>query len=94
MAIQFPPPSVEQFFRTFRIGTFAVDKEETRLIFSSNMDGKVNLWAMDFERLYPYPLTTEIPSTQIAATISQGFIWALLRDRYDARHRGGWPALG
>src|SRR5690625_2952740 len=58
MAIKFPAPSVEQFFRTFRIGTFTVDKDETRLIFSSNMDGKVNLWALDFDRRYPYPLTT------------------------------------
>ncbi|HLT57594.1 MAG TPA: S9 family peptidase [Limnochordales bacterium] len=60
MAITFSPPPVEQYFRTFRIGTFAVDAGERRLIFSSNMDGQVNLWALDLERRFPfpYPLTT------------------------------------
>lgn len=58
MPIKFPAPAVEQYFRTFRIGTFTVDKDERRLIYSSNMDGKVNLWAMDLEHRYPYPLTT------------------------------------
>lgn len=58
MSFQFPEPSVEQYFRTFRISTFAVDDAEKQLIFSTNMDGKVNLWALDLERGYPYPLTT------------------------------------
>ena len=58
MPIEFPPPGVEQYFRTFRIGPFAVDAEERTLIYCTNMDGKMNLWAMDLERRYPYPFTT------------------------------------
>lgn len=58
MAIQFSEPTVEQYFRTFRISTFAVDDAEERLIFSANIDGKVNLWALELEHGYPYPLTT------------------------------------
>lgn len=58
MSIKFPPPTVEQYFRTYRIGTFAVDRAEQRVVFSSNMDGKVNLWALDLDRRFPYPMTT------------------------------------
>src|SRR5690606_7605891 len=58
MPVKFQEPTVEQYFRTFRIGTFAVDEAETRLLFSANMDGKVNVWALDLDRGYPYPLTT------------------------------------
>jgi len=60
LAISFPPPPVEQYFRTFRIGTFTVDRDERRLIFSTNLSGKVNLWALDLDRQspFPYPLTT------------------------------------
>lgn len=57
MPITFPAPTVAQYLRTFRISTFAVDAAEERLIFASNMDGKVNLWALNMERPYPYPLT-------------------------------------
>lgn len=58
MPFSFPKPSVEQYFRTFRIGTFTVDASEERVIFSANIDGKVNLWALRIDRGYPYPLTT------------------------------------
>lgn len=58
MPIQFPPPGVEQYFRTFRIDRFTIDEAERTLIYSSNMDGKVNLWALDLAQGYPYPLTT------------------------------------
>lgn len=52
--IQFPKPTVEQFFRTYAITDFAVSKDEGRLIFSSNLNGKMNLWAMDLPGTYPY----------------------------------------
>lgn len=52
--IKFPKPTVEQFLRTFTITDFAVSKDEQRLVFSSNMDGKVNLWAMDLPDSFPY----------------------------------------
>ncbi|MBE9915435.1 S9 family peptidase [Paenibacillus donghaensis] len=56
---QFPKPNVEQFFQTYRISTFAISQDESRLVFSSTLNGKFNLWAMDIggETGYPYPLT-------------------------------------
>lgn len=55
--IQFPKPDVEQFFQTYVIRGFAVTKDEKRLIFSSNLNGQPNLWAMDLPDTYPFPLT-------------------------------------
>lgn len=57
--IQFPKPDVEQFFQTYMIRSFAVAADESRLVFSSSLNGKFNLWAMDLngETTYPYPLT-------------------------------------
>ncbi|HEX7065787.1 MAG TPA: S9 family peptidase [Bacillales bacterium] len=55
--ISFQKPDVEQFFQTYNITHFAVNKEETKLVFNSNLNGKFNLWAMDLPNTYPYPLT-------------------------------------
>ncbi|ALX49336.1 S9 family peptidase [Lentibacillus amyloliquefaciens] len=52
--IKFPKPTVEQFFRTYAIHTFDVSADEERLVFSTNLDGKMNLWAMDLPDTYPY----------------------------------------
>ena len=52
--IQFPKPDVDQFFRTYVITNFAVSKDESKLIFSSNLNGKQNLWAIDFPNQFPY----------------------------------------
>jgi len=55
--IQFPKPDVEQFLRSYVIRNFDVSKDESLIVFSSNLNGKFNLWAMDAEHLYPYALT-------------------------------------
>ncbi|SMF75482.1 Dipeptidyl aminopeptidase/acylaminoacyl peptidase [Paenibacillus uliginis N3/975] len=57
--IQFPKPDVEQFFQTYVIRSFGVHADESRLVFSSSLNGKFNLWAIDMngETSYPYPLT-------------------------------------
>ncbi|MDR0268470.1 S9 family peptidase [Paenibacillus sp.] len=57
--IQFPKPDVEQFFQTYLIRAFGVSRDESRLVFTSTLSGKFNLWAMDMngETSYPYPLT-------------------------------------
>lgn len=57
--IEFPKPDVEQFFQTYGIRTFGISADESRLVFSSNLNGKFNLWAMELEgeTSYPYPLT-------------------------------------
>ncbi|GAB3796052.1 S9 family peptidase [Virgibacillus kimchii] len=52
--ITFSKPIVEQFFHTYKIIDFAVSKDEKRLIFSSNLNGKMNLWAMDLPDNFPY----------------------------------------
>ena len=52
--IPFPKPTVEQFFRTYVITDFSVSKNEDKLIFSSNLNGKMNLWAMDLPDTFPY----------------------------------------
>lgn len=54
MMIQFPEPTVEQFFRTYVITNFTVSNDEKRLVFSSNLNGKMNLWAMDLPDTFPY----------------------------------------
>ncbi|MFC4559606.1 S9 family peptidase [Virgibacillus kekensis] len=52
--IDFPKPTVEQFFRTYVITDFDVSGGEERLVFSSNLNGKMNLWAMDLPETFPY----------------------------------------
>ncbi|MGP4109198.1 alpha/beta fold hydrolase [Virgibacillus sp. L01] len=52
--IQFPKPTVEQFFRTYVITNFTVSNDEEHLVFSSNLNGKMNLWAMDLPDTFPY----------------------------------------
>jgi protease II len=53
----FKKPDVEQFFRTYAIGDVEVNHDESQLIFSTNLSGKFNLWAMDLPNTFPYPLT-------------------------------------
>jgi dipeptidyl aminopeptidase/acylaminoacyl peptidase len=55
--IEFKKPDVEQFFRTYAIQDFSVSHDESQLIFSTNLSGKFNLWAMDLPNTFPYPLT-------------------------------------
>lgn len=55
--LNFKKPDVEQFFRTFVIQNFTVSPTENQLIFSTNISGKYNLWAMDLPTNFPYPLT-------------------------------------
>lgn len=52
--INFPKPTVEQFFRTYVITNFTVSHDEERLVFSANLNGKMNLWGMDLPDQYPY----------------------------------------
>lgn len=53
----FQKPDVEQFFKTYAISQFTVSDDEKKIIFSSNMNGKYNLWAMDLPDHFPYPVT-------------------------------------
>lgn len=55
--ISFPQPDVENFFQTFGIQSVAVSPDESQLVFSTNLNGKYNLWAMDLPNTFPYPLS-------------------------------------
>lgn len=55
--MKFQKPDVEQFFRTFGIQNFSISPDEKQLVFSTNLSGKYNLWAMDLPNQFPYPLT-------------------------------------
>lgn len=55
--IQFPKPNLEQFYRTYRIGSFAIDKAESQVALATDLSGKFNVWGLDLPNLYPYPLT-------------------------------------
>lgn len=55
--IKFKKPDIENFYRTFNIQSFTVSPDEKQLVFSTNLTGKYNLWAMDLPNQYPYPLT-------------------------------------
>ena len=56
--IRLPAPEVEQYFHTIEISTFSVNDIEDKLVFSTNLNGDYNLWAMDLPHSFPYPLTT------------------------------------
>ncbi|MCM3666318.1 S9 family peptidase [Mesobacillus subterraneus] len=55
--VTFKKPDIENFYRTFNIQAFTVSPDESQLVFSTNLTGKYNLWAMDLPNQYPYPLT-------------------------------------
>lgn len=52
--LNFSKPTVEQYLRTYVISNFAVSKDEKRLVFNTNLNGKMNLWAMDLPDTFPY----------------------------------------
>ncbi|WP_223700028.1 S9 family peptidase [Sutcliffiella deserti] len=53
----FKKPEAEQFFRVFNIQDFTLSPDEKQLVYSTNLTGHYNLWAMDLPNSYPYPLT-------------------------------------
>ncbi|QAS52101.1 S9 family peptidase [Halobacillus litoralis] len=82
--LNFPQPDVEQFFQTYGIETFAVSPDESQLVFSTNFNGKYNLWAMDLPSTFPYPLTFHNQSCQHLAYDPNGkFIVAVVDEDGD-----------
>lgn len=55
--LEFAPPGLEEFYRTYAVGTFAVSADETRIAFATNLSGKYNVWGMDLPNTFPYALT-------------------------------------
>ncbi|TDL83007.1 S9 family peptidase [Peribacillus frigoritolerans] len=56
--ITFQKPDVEQFLKVLTIQDFTVSPDKKQLVFSTNIGGHFNLWAMDLPNQYPYPLTS------------------------------------
>ncbi|WP_226681429.1 S9 family peptidase [Sutcliffiella horikoshii] len=55
--LTFKKPEVEQFFKVFNIEDFTLSPDEKQLVYSTNLTGHYNVWAMDLPNQYPYPLT-------------------------------------
>ncbi|WP_059104440.1 S9 family peptidase [Shouchella shacheensis] len=56
--LTFNKPDVTQFFKMFTIQTFAVSPNEDQVVFSINISGRFELWAMDSVKRFPYQLTS------------------------------------
>jgi len=52
--ISFEKPTVEQFFQTYNITNFTLNDDESKLLFTSNLNGMMNVWAMNPDDPYPY----------------------------------------
>lgn len=53
--MQLKKATFEQFFHTYRIGEFTVSKDESKLIYTTDITGDPNLWAIDLkENNAPY----------------------------------------
>lgn len=69
---EFPQPSLEEFYRTYSIGTFDVSEDETRVAVTANLSGKPNVWGLDLPNTFPYPLTYQDQSPQFVRFDPQG----------------------
>jgi dipeptidyl aminopeptidase/acylaminoacyl peptidase len=54
----FSKPTIESYFRTLNIMDFDVSPTEDEIVYSTNLNGYYNLWAINTEKRYPYQLTT------------------------------------
>lgn len=72
--IEFPKPTVEQFFRTYTISHFNVSKDENKLVFGTNINGTMNLWAMDLKGVskFPYQFAQKGESSNFTAFDPEG----------------------
>lgn len=55
--IEFPSPDIEDFLRYPTLATFAVNTEDTRIAFATNIAGQFDIWEVEGDSFYPYPLT-------------------------------------
>ncbi|MFD1019761.1 S9 family peptidase [Thalassobacillus hwangdonensis] len=82
--LNFPKPDVEQFFQTFGIQSFTISPDESQLAFSTNINGKYNLWGMDLPNTFPYPLTSQNQSCeQITYDKNGNFLLAVIDEDGD-----------
>ncbi|MDZ5473880.1 alpha/beta fold hydrolase [Bacillus sp. 31A1R] len=55
--ITFKQASMESYFRTLNITDFDVSPQQDEIIYSTNLNGHYNLWAMKLDKGYPYQMT-------------------------------------
>ncbi len=72
--IKMPPVSLESFFATFNIRDFAVSPDESQIVYSTNLQGSYDLWALDQGQGYPYPLTRRGQMSQFIKHLPDGKI--------------------
>src|SRR5699024_1111823 len=70
--MKFQKTTVEQFFTTYSIAYFSISADEKRLLFSSNMNGKVNIYGMDLPNYYPYQFSGKNESTSFIQAAPNG----------------------
>ncbi len=70
--MEFQNTTVEQFFTPYSIGDFSISADEKRLLFSSNMNGKVNIYGMDLPNYYPYQFSGKNESTSFIQAAPNG----------------------
>ncbi|WAH37944.1 S9 family peptidase [Alicyclobacillus dauci] len=56
--MNFDRVTIEQFFRTYSVSSFAVSEDERQIAFSTNLTGKYDVWSMSPNHPYPAQLTT------------------------------------
>ena len=70
--MEFQKTTVEQFFTPYSIGDFSISADEKKLLFSSNMNGKVNIYGMDLPNYYPYQFSGKDESTSFIQAAPNG----------------------
>lgn len=55
--IQFEKPDGTHFLQNLTVSDFVVSPDEKQIVLCTNINGHYNLWGMDVEKKFPYPLT-------------------------------------
>lgn len=55
--LQFEKSDITHFLQNLTLVDFAVSPDEKQIVFCTNFNGHFNLWGMDLEKKFPYPLT-------------------------------------
>ncbi|WP_128894988.1 S9 family peptidase [Longirhabdus pacifica] len=70
--ITFEKTGVEKFLNTKYISMFSINHDETQCVFSTNITGQFNVWAMDLPDTYPYQITFQDQSCQYITHDKEG----------------------
>ncbi|KGX91926.1 peptidase S9 [Pontibacillus halophilus JSM 076056 = DSM 19796] len=79
--MKFKEPRLRHFFETYGIETFAVNEDESQLVYSTNINGHYNVWALDLPNQYPYPLTFHNQTNRGVTFSKDGSFILILTDR-------------